>query len=160
VIRVFTEDVTAMCDEAIDRLGETKGALAAAGDMVLKANKAKWGNAWKPLAENTVAKKSGGEPGVESGRMKAALTEPGASGQTVELTETMLRIGISTEKTIHPDQGGNVAAYAFEAGAKFPRVGRSKSGVIRQPKRRLMRMTPAVQKAIAAELAKRLLPKP
>jgi hypothetical protein len=159
MIRVFTEDVTAMCDEAIERLGDTKGALSAAGSLVLKANKAKWGKNWKPLAPSTEEAKGGGEPGVETGAMKAALTEPGAPGQTMQLTETMLRIGVGPEKTL-PGPRGNVPAYAFEAGAKFPRVGRAKSGFMRQPKRRLMRMTPAVQKVIAAELAKRLLPKP
>jgi hypothetical protein len=159
VIRVFTEDVTAMCDEAITRLGETKGALAAASELVLRANKAKWGQNWKPHAPSTLEAKSGGEPGVDTGAMKAALTERGAPGQTLEVTETTLRIGISKGKTL-PGPRGNVPAYAFEAGAKFPRVGAGKSGFMRQPKRRLMRMTPAVQKAIAAELAERLLPKP
>lgn len=159
MIRIFTEDVTAMCDEAIARLGETKGALEASGKLVLMANKAKWGQNWKPLAPSTVEAKGGGEPGVETGAMKAALTEPGAPGQTLEVTETTLRVGIGKGKTL-PGPRGNVPAYAFEAGAKFPRVGRGKSGFMRQPKRRLMRMTPAVQKAIAAELAKRLLPKP
>jgi hypothetical protein len=159
MIRVFTEDVTAMCDEAIERLGDTKGALSAAGSLVLKANKAKWGQNWKPLAEGTVEAKGGGEPGVETGAMKAALTEEGAPGQTLDLTETSLRIGISADKPL-PGPRGNVRANAFEAGARFSRVGAGKSGFLRQPKRRLMRMTPAVQKAISAELAKRLLPKP
>lgn len=159
MIRVFTEDVTAMCDEAIERLGATKGALSAAGELVLRANKAKWGQNWKPLAQSTEEAKGGGEPGVETGAMKAALTERGAPGQTLELTETALRIGISKEKTL-PGPRGNVPAYAFEAGARFSRVGPKKSGFMRQPKRRLMRMTPAVQKAIAEELAKRLLPPP
>lgn len=159
MIRVFTEDVTAMCDEAIARLGDTKGALSAAGSLVLEANKAKWGKNWKPPAEGTVEAKGGGEPGVETGAMKAALTEAGAPGQTHELTETALRIGISAAKPL-PGPRGNVRANAFEAGARFSRVGKGKSGFQRQPKRRLMRMTPAVQKAISAELAKRLLPPP
>lgn len=159
MIRIFTEDVTKMCDEAIERLGDTKGALSAAGKLVLMANKAKWGQNWKPLAPGTEEAKSGGEPGVETGAMKAALTEPGAPGQTLELTETALRIGISPAKPL-PGPRGNVRANAFEAGARFSRVGPKKSGFMRQPKRRLMRMTPAVQKAITAELAKRLLPKP
>ena len=75
MIRVFTEDVTKMCDDAIERLGDTKGALSAAGKLVLMANKAKWGQNWKPLAESTLEAKDGSEPGVETGRMKAALTE-------------------------------------------------------------------------------------
>lgn len=158
MIRVFTEDVTAMCDEAITRLGETKGALTAAGDLVLKANKAKWGQNWKPLAANTLAKKSGGEPGVETGRLKAAMTEPGAPGQIHELTPTTLRIGIGKEP-LYPDRG-NAPAYSFEGGARFPRIKgqKGRSAFLRQPKRRLMRMTPTVQKAISAELAKWLLP--
>lgn len=160
MIRIVTEEVTAMCDEAIERLGQTKGALAAAGHLVLAANKAKWGQNWKPPAEGTVEKKGGtGEPGVETGAMKAALTEPGAPGQTVELSATTLRIGVSPAEAL-PGPTGNVRAYAYEAGARFSRLGAGKSSFLRQPKRRLMRMTPAVQKAIAAELAKRLLPKP
>ena len=157
-VHVYTDDVQRMCNEAVARLEDTEAALAETAEEILKVNKAKWASNWKTDADETIRKKGGGEQGVESGAMKRALTEKGAPGQVFEIDKNTLVLGISGKKPL-PGPRGNAPAYAFEAGARYPRVGsKARSGFIRQPKRRLMRLTPAVQRDLLARLKARLLP--
>lgn len=148
-VYVDTESVQRMLDEQIERIETVDVALEEAGELILEENKAKWGKGWK--AES--AEKEG-EPGVETGRLKAAMTKRGAAGQRFDVADNLLSLGIT--KDIYPDhKTGPASAYTFSKGGKYP--GGKRSGGLRQPKRRLQRGSlPSVWKKIEALIAHRI----